>query len=221
MLQIGLVHAYLRAKHAFRGSASGPVMFDPGEVCRLLIAAYGHMIFVDGVFGADPHPGNLLLLPDGRLGLIDFGMTKELTTTERRLLARSLVAVHDDDEEAMLEVAHDAQLRSKHMRRATLVYAIKFAWGRYADGGGDEAEAVYKSDPIVQSGDGASLMLVRRVVFMLRGMSQVLGAPADMVSIWYQQAKSALARIDGHEQTNCFTKCIERSGACRGCVPHG
>lgn len=31
------------------------------------------MLFVDGVFHADPHAGNLLLLPDGRLGLLDFG----------------------------------------------------------------------------------------------------------------------------------------------------
>lgn len=31
------------------------------------------MLFIDGVFHADPHAGNLLLLADGRLGLIDFG----------------------------------------------------------------------------------------------------------------------------------------------------
>jgi hypothetical protein len=31
------------------------------------------MLFLDGVFHADPHAGNLLLLSDGRLGLIDFG----------------------------------------------------------------------------------------------------------------------------------------------------
>lgn len=31
------------------------------------------MLFIDGVFHADPHAGNLLLLSDGRLGLIDFG----------------------------------------------------------------------------------------------------------------------------------------------------
>ena len=69
-------------------------------------------------------PGNLLLLPDGRLGLIDFGMTKELSTKERRLLARSLVAVHDGDEAEMLEVCHEAQLKSKHMRREMVKVAV-------------------------------------------------------------------------------------------------
>ena len=70
----------------------------------------------------------------------------------------------------------------------------------------------------MQSGDGASLMLVRRVVFMLRGMSQVLGAPADLVAIWYPQAKRALARIDGNERANCLTKCLG-GPVCPACVP--
>jgi hypothetical protein len=41
------------------------------------------MIFVDGFFHADPHPGNLLLLPDGRLGLIDCGMVGRLSEARR------------------------------------------------------------------------------------------------------------------------------------------
>ena len=51
-------------------------------------------------------------------------MTKELSTKERRLLARSLVAVHDGDEAEMLEVCHEAQLKSKHMRRRTVKVAV-------------------------------------------------------------------------------------------------
>jgi aarF domain-containing kinase len=42
---------------------------------RLFLRAdvHAHEIFVDGCFNGDPHPGNVLLLPDGRLGLIDYG----------------------------------------------------------------------------------------------------------------------------------------------------
>ena len=39
----------------------------------------GHMIFEDGFYHADPHPGNILLRPDGKMGLIDFGQCKRLT----------------------------------------------------------------------------------------------------------------------------------------------
>jgi ubiquinone biosynthesis protein len=36
-------------------------------------------LYVEGFFHADPHPGNVLILPDGRVGLIDFGIFGELT----------------------------------------------------------------------------------------------------------------------------------------------
>jgi ubiquinone biosynthesis protein len=47
-------------------------------VARKIGALYGSMIFEHGFFHADPHPGNLLVLPDGRIGLLDFGLCKEL-----------------------------------------------------------------------------------------------------------------------------------------------
>ena len=64
--------------------------------------------------------------------MIDFGMTKELTDAERHTLARSLVAVVEDDEEEMLTLAHEAVLRSKHMRPETLVYFVRDI-GRYRE----------------------------------------------------------------------------------------
>lgn len=42
---------------------------------------------MDGYFNADPHAGNFLLMPDGRIGLIDFGQVKRLTREERYRLA--------------------------------------------------------------------------------------------------------------------------------------
>lgn len=35
-------------------------------------------MLADGLFTSDPHPGNLMILPDGRLGLIDFGQAQQL-----------------------------------------------------------------------------------------------------------------------------------------------
>ena len=62
---------------------------------ELLLRTLGHQIFIDGVFHADPHPGNVLLLPDGRLGLIDFGQCVRLTSRQRLLLARLILALAD------------------------------------------------------------------------------------------------------------------------------
>jgi ubiquinone biosynthesis protein len=50
-------------------------------------------VFSDGHFHADPHAGNLLLLADGRLGLIDLGLTARLGPAERRTIARAVRAL--------------------------------------------------------------------------------------------------------------------------------
>src|SRR5690606_25350362 len=52
---------------------------DVHEIMKRIIAAYTHMIFVDGVFQSDPHPGNILFrVDDGalRICILDFGQVK-------------------------------------------------------------------------------------------------------------------------------------------------
>jgi len=51
----------------------------PEKVNRLLIRTYLKQLLEDGFFHADPHPGNLLVIPDGRLAFFDFGMVGRIT----------------------------------------------------------------------------------------------------------------------------------------------
>lgn len=55
------------------------------------------MIFVDGFFHADPHPGNLFIESDGRIGLIDFGMVGAVDAELRERLGILLVALARKD----------------------------------------------------------------------------------------------------------------------------
>lgn len=63
------------------------------ELAETLTKAYLKQILLDGLFHADPHPGNLLLLPENRLGLIDGGMTVSMDSTMRRRVARLLLSL--------------------------------------------------------------------------------------------------------------------------------
>src|SRR5512140_639363 len=51
------------------------------RVARLLILAIWGPFYATRLIHADPHPGNFLILPDGRLGVLDFGATKKLSET--------------------------------------------------------------------------------------------------------------------------------------------
>ena len=60
-------------------------------------------IFEVGRFHGDPHGGNLLLMEDGRLGLIDLGLTGELAVEDRRNLIRAVRAFLSRDRDASLD----------------------------------------------------------------------------------------------------------------------
>jgi ubiquinone biosynthesis protein len=66
---------------------------DARRAAHLALTEILSQVFGDGHFHADPHAGNLLLLEDGRLGLIDLGLTARLGPSERRTIARAVRAL--------------------------------------------------------------------------------------------------------------------------------
>ena len=62
------------------------------KVVESVVEAYIQMMLVDGLFHADPHPGNLLVTDDGRLVLLDFGMVVRVEPEMRRTLIRTALA---------------------------------------------------------------------------------------------------------------------------------
>jgi predicted unusual protein kinase regulating ubiquinone biosynthesis (AarF/ABC1/UbiB family) len=80
---------------------------DGASLARALFEAYLDQILVHGFFHADPHPGNVLLTPDGRLGLIDLGMVARVTPELRERLIRLLLAVGERRGEEVARIAAD------------------------------------------------------------------------------------------------------------------
>jgi hypothetical protein len=58
-----------------------------GHVIDVINRVHAHEILVNGVFNGDPHPGNILLCPDGRVGLIDYGQVLECSQHSGTCLA--------------------------------------------------------------------------------------------------------------------------------------
>jgi len=83
-------------------------------------------IFEEGLFHADPHPGNVLVLSDGRLSLLDFGMTGELDEQMRESLSLLLEAVVKGDARAVTEAYLEmAPQGSEKVNRSALLMDIK------------------------------------------------------------------------------------------------
>ena len=57
------------------------------KLIDLLVRVHGFQILLNGVFNGDPHPGNILTLKNGKIGLIDYGQCKTLDHSERIALS--------------------------------------------------------------------------------------------------------------------------------------
>jgi ubiquinone biosynthesis protein len=90
------------------GVSVGAARLAPAEAKR--IAANGatsliHQVLIAGFFHADPHAGNVLVTPDGRLCFLDWGMAGNLTRRLRLGLADLFLAAVDQDAERIVQIA--------------------------------------------------------------------------------------------------------------------
>ena len=78
---------------------------DLGAVLKTLVQVHGHQLLIDGVYNADPHPGNVIVLKDGRLGLIDYGMVGRLGRAERESIVGTLVPLGHSPPRSLFQLA--------------------------------------------------------------------------------------------------------------------
>ena len=71
--------------------------FERKDLALKGAAAFFKMVLQDGLFHADPHPGNIFVLRDGRLGLVDFGIMGRVTEENMDHFASVLVALMEHD----------------------------------------------------------------------------------------------------------------------------
>ena len=180
------------------GTEAGDSFSSPdGPALALAITeAYGHQILVDGLFQADPHPGNILVLPDGRVGLLDFGLTKELPAQSRLGFARLVVAAARRDGAGLVQACRELGLRTRSDNPADILPLMQLFFDARPIGGegnagfGARREAV-RANPIEAiPGD---LVLLGRVVGLLRGVCTTLGAPLSPMQMLLPHAERALA----------------------------
>ena len=76
---------------------------DRQELAKRGATAFIEMIFRDGFYQADPHPGNFIVLPTGTIGVIDFGMVGRIDEQCRAQIEEILVAASDQDAERLTD----------------------------------------------------------------------------------------------------------------------
>lgn len=76
---------------------------DRKKLASIGVNAYFKMILEDGFFHADPHPGNIFVMPDGRLGFVDFGIVGRVTPEMMETMANTFVALIERDFDRLID----------------------------------------------------------------------------------------------------------------------
>jgi ubiquinone biosynthesis protein len=106
---------------------------DRAELAKRGVNAYFKMILEDGFFHADPHPGNIFVMADGRIGLMDFGIVGWLASDVIDNIARAFLAILNRNFSQFIDlyielglVNQDVDIESfKRELRSDLVYIME------------------------------------------------------------------------------------------------
>lgn len=169
------------------------------RIVDTLMRVHGCQLLVDGLFNADPHGGNFLLLPDGRIGLIDYGSTKRLSENERIHACVLYAALARNDKEMIWTMAKLGGYKSKHMNKDVNFLLTKFgfdSWGKEVTGGKNVQQFMddlKRQDPWHETPDNfvlASFMAVR-----MRALTLGMNHPVKCSDWWGGIAEKELQRL--------------------------
>ena len=101
------------------------------ELARSFFRAYVRQVTVAGVYHADPHRGNVLLTPDGRLALLDFGLLGRVDDDTRRTLALLLMALAENRADDVAELILTLSLTTLDSDEPGFVHDVRRKLPRY------------------------------------------------------------------------------------------
>jgi len=152
------------------------------QVVDRLFEVQAKSIFEDGFFNGDPHAGNVLLLEDGRLGLIDWGQVDCLTYEQRLLFAKAVIAVADRDEPLIAKMAGELGMRTKFGNEWVRMKLGTYYLGSFGDdvvaelGGATSFELnLARIDPLESTAQ--TYFSAIRCLMMTRGVAALMGFP--------------------------------------------
>ncbi|SFK63615.1 Predicted unusual protein kinase regulating ubiquinone biosynthesis, AarF/ABC1/UbiB family [Halogranum rubrum] len=162
---------------------------DRTALIRRLESAYIQMIIEDGVFHADPHPGNLAVRPDGSVVFYDFGMTGQVSEALQNHILEFYIGIAQDDIDAVIDafVAMDAldPAADRELMREVFDIAIESFRGKDLDDYriqrlvGEFQANIYEFPLRLPQ----NVALIVRVTTVLDGVAQTLDPEFDVIAL--------------------------------------
>ncbi|CAE7456741.1 unnamed protein product [Symbiodinium natans] len=170
------------------------------QLMETLMTIHGEQVFTDGLFNADPHPGNVLMLKDAAraVGLIDFGQVKELSIDFRIQLAKLMIALARRDQAEVVRLDKEMGNRTRNSKSDVRYRVLSFWLDRDTDdvtqgqSFHDFLAWAEAEDPLVDMRQ--ELHLVMRCSCMIRNLALTFGIRLSTAEYWRPLAQALLQK---------------------------
>jgi ribosomal protein L7/L12 len=200
-----LVTTYAEGSHLGAWLATGPSQQQRDAVGEALVAFYVGSALRWGVLSGDPHPGNYLVMPDGRLALVDHGCTRGFPASR----ARPVLEAEDETaaRRAAAELGGDALLLLRVRLGVAAVLAqlgVQTAWRALV------AKAIA---PVATRFEVVLVAPGERTIEIVREVRDVMGANIRDAKQLLEQAPCVLRTTSDRKEAEALRSRLEGSGA--------
>lgn len=169
-----------------------------GELYRQSLTEFFFALLLE----RSPHPGNIFVLEDGRVGLIDFGQVKQISGRNRETLCKVMIALDErqpgepEDTELVGKLALElgVELNADAKAEAAAAVGIWLFDGSVTElpGGYDMGELSPNSPVRELKSFPQDLVLVGRSTILIKGLSSRLNVPWSLAKEWAPIARQVL-----------------------------
>ncbi|MDO8614355.1 MAG: AarF/UbiB family protein [Dehalococcoidia bacterium] len=175
---------------------------DPQAVAQLVTDVYCEQLFLHGMFHADPHPGNLFVLPGPRLVMLDFGLCRQYDDKFRLGYARLVESLLTWNVAEMVQAYQDLGVKVRRAGDPTTYLELGRAFMQtsapgkaYADPdlvaeANQRMARAIRANPIVEI--PRELLLIMRVTGLLSGLGKRLDSRVDVINTLLPYTRAAL-----------------------------
>jgi len=173
---------------------------DLGEVARHGANLFLTMIFSNGIYHADPHPGNVLLMEGNVLGLLDFGMVGRIDPQLQEDIGEMLLAVGNQDAEHLASIITRVGATPPGLDRSTLGLDVADFVAHYGSQSLDHFDLSGALTELTEMIRRYNIMLPARIAMLvkvlvtLEGTSRLISPNFSLVEVMAPYQKKLLWR---------------------------
>ncbi len=173
---------------------------DPKEVAMIGLRSFSRQLMLYGFFHADPHPGNTIVMYDGRVSLVDFGITGYLDEEMMRQIANLFLGYAEHDYDMVMDALMDAGLINEDMDLKALRGDLKDVSESFY---GRSLQHISAKDVYDQLMDlvlkyhvrlPRNLLLLLKTFIQTEALGKILGSDASILEVTKPFAKQLLQR---------------------------